>query len=264
MVPESPFSIGALELGLRGPLWHLLFEALAYSMGFALFRWQRIRHDFLSAPTRWSLVVAAILGAVVGSKLLHHLANPARWALYPDAPWLLLGGKTIVGALLGGWIAVELIKKRLGLKERTGDVYVAPLILGMAVGRVGCFLAGLSDGTYGRPTDWPWAVDFGDGVQRHPTQLYEILFLVILAWVLFRRRLTPDAPQGILFRGFMVAYLAFRLLIDWLKPYDLIFGMNPIQWTCLIALCFVYRDIVPITRTFGPQGWSSKARKGAP
>lgn len=232
--------------------WHLLFETLAYATGFALFRLQRRRSDILEAPTRWSLVVAAILGAVLGSKMLHHLANPSRWPEYAAHPWLLLGGKTIVGALLGGWAVVEVAKLWLGIKVRTGDVYVLPLLVGMAVGRIGCFLAGLTDGTYGSPTQLPWGVDFGDGIARHPTQIYEILFLALLAAWLYRPSLAGVAlPTGLRFRAFILGYLAFRLAIDQLKPYDEILGLNPIQWSCLLVLTLCARDLPAIVRTFG-------------
>lgn len=88
------------------------------------------------------------------------------------------GGKTIVGGLLGSWFAVELGKKLEGITTRTGDLFAIPLCIGIAVGRVGCLLAGLADDTYGKPTSLLWAVDFGDGIARHPTQAYEILFCV--------------------------------------------------------------------------------------
>ena len=90
-----------------------------------------------------------------------------------------LGGKTIVGGLHGGWAGVELAKWRLGIRHSTGDVFVFPLIFGMSVGRIGCFLTGLPDHTYGNHTSLPWAVNFGDG-PRHPTQLYDIVFLCLL------------------------------------------------------------------------------------
>src|SRR5258708_36630797 len=64
-------------------------------------------------------------------------------------------------------------------RRSTGDLCVYPLIFGQCVGRIGCFLTGLDDHTHGNFTSLPWGVNFGDG-PRHPTQLYEILFLLIL------------------------------------------------------------------------------------
>jgi len=60
------------------------------------------------------------------------------------------------------------------------------LVMGIAIGRVGCFLTGLPDHTYGVHSSLPWAVDFGDG-PRHPTQLYEIAFVMLLGAAIFAR-----------------------------------------------------------------------------
>ena len=62
----------------------------------------------------------------------------------------------------------------------TGDLLALPLVLGIAIGRIGCFLSGLEDQSYGVATALPWGVDFGDGVARHPTQLYEYRFSPLL------------------------------------------------------------------------------------
>jgi phosphatidylglycerol:prolipoprotein diacylglycerol transferase len=82
-------------------------------------------------------------------------------------------------------VLVEIVKRSIGLRTSTGDLYAIPLAIGIAIGRIGCFLTGLSDNTYGNPTSLPWAINFGDGIPRHPTQLYEIVFLLALTPVLF-------------------------------------------------------------------------------
>jgi phosphatidylglycerol:prolipoprotein diacylglycerol transferase len=74
-----------------------------------------------------------------------------------------MGGKMIVGALMGGLLAVEWAKRRLGVTVRTGDLFALPLCAGIAIGRVGCFLTGLEDHTVGAHTTLPWGVDVGDG-----------------------------------------------------------------------------------------------------
>jgi prolipoprotein diacylglyceryltransferase len=147
----------------------------------------------------------------------------------------LLGGKTIVGGLLGGWAGVEIAKKRLGIAHSTGDGYVFPLVLGMSVGRIGCFLTGLADHTYGTHTSLPWAVDFGDG-PRHPTQLYEIGFLLLVGAVFLARLRRPRA-NGELFRLFMLGYFAFRLVVEFIKPrYTIPYvGLSSIQIASLIG-----------------------------
>jgi phosphatidylglycerol:prolipoprotein diacylglycerol transferase len=223
---------------------HLFFEGLGYLVAFRLLLWRNLKTDKLPATQRTSVMLGGMAGAIVGAKvlvLLQHINLLWQdWRL-----WLLLlaQGKTIVGALLGGLIGVELTKRYIGVTRSTGDVFVFPLLAGMAIGRLGCFLTGLSDRTYGVATTLPWGVDFGDGVLRHPTQLYETLFLGILAivLVLWWRRWGPY-PSGLLFQTFMVTYFGFRLLVDFLKPdFHLLLGMSAVQLACVAGLLYYLR-----------------------
>ena len=70
---------------------------------------------------------------------------------------------------------IEAFKRFTGVSGSTGIVFAAPFAATVAVGRWGCFFSGLADFTYGTPTTVPWGVDFGDGIARHPVQLYESL-----------------------------------------------------------------------------------------
>jgi phosphatidylglycerol:prolipoprotein diacylglycerol transferase len=219
-----------------------------------------------------------VAGGALGAKILFWLEDPQLTAHSLHNPEYLLGGKTIVGGLVFGLISVELTKRYIGLRDSTGDLYAIPLALGIAIGRIGCFLTGLSDNTYGTPTNLPWAINFGDGIPRHPTQLYEILFLLALIPILYsilhsivavqkedchfegagakatasRETRFSSAPSrnqnwqpGDAFKLFMVAYLSFRLLCDFLKPYPRIFlGLGGIQWACVLILLYYSGDVL--------------------
>jgi prolipoprotein diacylglyceryltransferase len=225
------------------PAFHTLFEVLAYAVGYLLYsRSRRQSGDFLPDEQRWIIIAAAAIGALLGSRILGILEQAPRIAI-TWRTFLQPGGKTIVGGLLGGWIAVELTKRIRGIHSRTGDLFAIPLCIGIAIGRIGCLLAGLADDTYGTPTSLPWAIDFGDGIPRHPTQLYEILFLILLAAILHRYNQRPR-PEGATFRLFLFAYLAWRLLIDFIKPQPLIHGLNLIQWACLAGLLALLHDVM--------------------
>jgi len=218
------------------PALHFVFEALAYPAAYAVYRRARSRQgDFLSEDQRWTVVAAAAVGALAGSRFLGLLEQAPAMG-FSWSSLLFSGGKTIVGGLLGGWLTVEFIKRAQGLRGRTGDLFAVPLCLGIAIGRIGCFFAGLADDTYGLPTTLPWGVDIGDGVPRHPTQLYEIIFLLLLALLLSSYQ-SRSHPRGRTFRLFMAAYLGWRLMIDFLKPQPLILGLNMIQWACVVGLC---------------------------
>jgi prolipoprotein diacylglyceryltransferase len=192
------------------------------------------------------------------------------------------------------------MKRYIGLHQSTGDLYAVPLALGIAIGRIGCFLTGLSDNTYGTPTTLPWAINFGDGIPRHPTQLYEIAFLLALIPLLYKIVILsgaevsrseasaqskdpssaggsktaarhsslahhqllptilvqpPPSPflSGDAFKFFMVVYLSFRLLCDFIKPYPRIFlGLGGIQGACLLTLLYYSRDIARWLRSLQP------------
>ncbi len=225
-----------------------MFESLAYVVAFRYYMRDRERRgDFLPDPERSSLMVAAIVGAAAGSKMLDWLEDPAVVLAHWRDPAILVGGKTVAGALLGGTMAVELAKRKLGIGRRTGDLFVTPLALGIAIGRVGCFLTGLDDHTYGTATSLPWAVDFGDGVGRHPTQIYELLALAA-AIPLLRRFDRVKPREGDVFRLFLFGYCGWRVLVDFLKPDPRFGGMSAIQWACAGAMVWYARDILRILR----------------
>ena len=115
--------------------------------------------------------------------------------------------------------------------------------MGIAVGRIGCFLTGLPDRTHGIETGLPWGVDFGDGIIRHPTQLYEVAFLALL-FVLMLRLAGRLRVAGDQFKLFMLAYMTFRLAVEFIKPVVRIGGVSAIQWACLATLAY-YAPHVP-------------------
>lgn len=218
---------------------HPLFEVLAYMVGFQLYRHlARGRRDVVAPEDRLWLIAWAICGAALGSKVVGALVEPATAvALLLDPVALVTGPKTIVGGLAGGLLAVELYKWHRGIRVATGDVYALPLAVGIALGRLGCLLTGVSDRTCGVATTLAWGVDLGDGVLRHPTPAYEIAFLVALVgWLAWRGR--QPHPPGRLFEHFLGAYMAFRLAIEALKPGVAMAGLTAIQWTCLGVLAF--------------------------
>jgi phosphatidylglycerol---prolipoprotein diacylglyceryl transferase len=220
---------------------HLFFELLAYLVA-AIVYWRRRRSlgDHISTEARWALAAAAVVGAVFGSRILFWFEDPQRTLGQLTNARYLAGGQTIVGGLIGGWIAVEWQKRRIGIHESTGDLFAIPIALGAAVGRIGCFLTGLPDGTYGLPSSLPWAVDFGDGIPRHPAALYESAFMLALAYVLMR--IERHTVRGELFLAMITAYLAFRIAVDLSKPGVTLFaGLTAIQIACIVGLVVTWR-----------------------
>jgi phosphatidylglycerol:prolipoprotein diacylglycerol transferase len=228
---------------------HIVFEVLAYALGFRVYLWFRRRTgDALDDPNRWWIIASAGIGAATGSRVLYWFEDPRLTLTNWNDPAFLFGGKTIVGALIGGLFVVEWTKKQLGIAHRTGDLFAVPLCIGISVGRIGCFLTGTDDHTSGVATSLPWGVNFGDGISRHPTQLYESIFVLALGVFLWRRMMNPFR-EGDIFKIFMVGYFAFRLLCDFFKPDLRVFlDMSSIQWACLIMLFYYAPDILRFLR----------------
>ena len=222
---------------------HILFESLAYATAFRLLL-RHVRKDSIAASQRSAVIVGGMIGALIGAKMLVWLQHlDLIWQNQQQLLLILLQGKTVVGALLGGLIGVETTKKILGIHQSTGDVFVYPLIVGTAIGRIGCFLTGLSDRTYGIATNLPWGVDFGDGIPRHPTQLYEILFLGLLM-VFLHWRSRYKYQNGDLFKFYLISYLGFRFLVDFIKPdFHPFLGLSAIQLACLLTILYYRRSI---------------------
>ncbi|HEY4960220.1 MAG TPA: prolipoprotein diacylglyceryl transferase family protein [Candidatus Limnocylindrales bacterium] len=228
----------------RGPL-HVIFELLGYLAGSLLYIRARQRSgDFLPDSLRSTIVCAAFVGAALGSRLLACLEHPQifRW----HALFLLDGGRTIVGGVLGGWIAVEAVKHKYRIQSRTGDLFVTPLIVGLILGRIGCFFAGTADDTFGRPTTLPWGIDFGDGLARHPLQLYEILFL--LAYILLSRELAWPPVNGDRFRLFVFSYFSLRFGLEFMQDSPRLLGLDALQWACLAGALWCAPTVLDIIR----------------
>ena len=214
------------------PWAHLVFDLAAWSTGIAtsvaLYRWRlREATQAIAARVDAGYFTALGLGAASGAWLAGSFNT-----LREHAPAL---SHSVAGALAGAIVGVEIYKGLRGVKGSTGGVFVGSFCVGVAVGRFGCFFAGLADDTYGAPTRLPWAVDLGDGVGRHPVQLYEsaamALFLVIYLVGLQRRQ------AWAMRRAFYVLcawYGLQRFAWEFLKPYPRLIGpLNLFHLICL-------------------------------
>lgn len=222
---------------------HSAFAYAGMALGAALWR-KTLRAQSGAgalAPGNFGVLAGLLIGAALGNKLVFFIERPDIAQTLWQSGTLVWPGQSIVGGLLGGLIGVEIAKKLTGQTRSTGDAMVLPIAIGLAIGRIGCFLAGLHDDTYGTPTTLPWGVDFGDGIPRHPTQLYEIAVVLPLGIALHRARL---ATPGLAFKGFLISYLLWRFAVEFLKPVPVVYplGLSGIQWTCLVALA-VYTPV---------------------
>ncbi len=239
------------EIGSYTITAHAVLEALAFLIGFRYFLYLRKKKgDHFTTSSRIWVIIGAIFGALIGSRLLGSLERPPEWNMTDNLLMYIYSNKTVVGGFLGGLFGVELVKKIIGEKQASGDLFVFPMILALVIGRMGCFSMGVFEETYGVPSNLPWSMNLGDGLSRHPVTLYEIAFLIILWIMLNHLNKKSQMEEGGLFKLFMITYLAFRFLLDFIKPhYPVILDLSSIQLACLGGLIYYLPFIIqPIKR----------------
>ncbi|MGB3146951.1 MAG: prolipoprotein diacylglyceryl transferase family protein [Paracoccaceae bacterium] len=215
---------------------HLIFDLIASALSFlatlAAYRWrlaaQTRRIDSIGLPYAAALISGAALGGYGFGTLNLWLGGNATV------------GRSILGALFGAILAVEAYKAAKSIRGSTGLIFVPAFCTSVIVGRIGCFLAGLADDTYGTPSNLPWAHDFGDGLTRHPVQLYESAAMglfAIYAVVALAQRSSYFLRNG--FYLMVGAYALQRFVWEFLKPYASVLGpFNLFHLICLMLLLY--------------------------
>jgi phosphatidylglycerol:prolipoprotein diacylglycerol transferase len=234
-----------IHFGKNNLLLHAVMETAGFFIGFRYFLWLRKKQgDTIESNRRIWILIAAIFGALIGSRVIGSLERPFELFLTGNIWEYVYGNKTVLGGFLGGLVGVELVKKILGEKHSSGDLFTYPMILALIIGRVGCFSMGVYEETYGTPTRFFTGMDLGDGLMRHPVCLYEISFLMLLWIGLLQLEKKSALAEGARFKIFMIGYITFRFLLDFIKPsYVIIFGLSTIQITALFGLFYYYRYI---------------------
>lgn len=222
---------------------HWILESLAFFLSFRYYVYLRKNSkDIISSNNRLSIILGAVIGAYVGSRIIGFLEHPMIDIKTIDF-MMLFEIKTIMGGLFGGLIGVETAKKWINETESSGDLFTLPIILGIFIGRIGCFLSGTNEFTYGAETSFFMGMDLGDKVIRHPIALYELLFLVLLFMMMkYLMKNYSFQENGILFKIFMIAYFGFRFFIEFIKPNTFfILGLSTIQWLCMICWFYYFK-----------------------
>jgi len=199
-----------------------------------------LRRDRIESANALYIAIFAIVGGIIGSKLPIILIYWHELNSSSNSLDVLVSGRTIVGGLIGGALGTFLAKKLFHIKERLGNQIAIPVAVGMAVGRVGCLLRGCC---YGQATSLPWGIDLGDHIARHPTQLYEMLFDILLAFYLAWRK-KQGVEAGELFKIFLNGYLSFRFFLEFIRVEKIGFiGLTDFQVLCVISLVYINRNL---------------------
>lgn len=176
----------------------------------------------------------ALVGAILGARLYYIVFTDLFWfwnnPMSVFAVWQ--GGLAIHGGILGGLLVCILYARRYSLSFfRLADTLAPSLILGQAIGRIGCFLNG---DAHGYPTSLPWGLVYSPespagqmfpGQPLHPTQLYEMFLNFIIFVILWgvRKKIKTD---GHLFLLYVILYSIFRIFLELFRADKLIYWGN--------------------------------------
>jgi phosphatidylglycerol:prolipoprotein diacylglycerol transferase len=257
--------IGPLELTGYGLMMMVAFLMAGWAIQLDL-RQRGLDEDYAA-----DIVIAGVIGGLVGAKI---------WYVFLTGEWdalLRRGGFVWYGGFLGATAAILLNGWRRRVPTRfTMELCAAPLALGYALGRVGCFLV---NDDYGIPTRLPWAMKFPAGlppttvanlqsmgvrfppgtspselVAVHPTQIYETVLMFLVFWWLWRHRDHGHAT-GWLFACYLVLAGLERFLVEFVRAKDdrLLGPLTLAQGTSLV-LMLIGAVLLYVWRTpAGPQ-----------
>jgi phosphatidylglycerol:prolipoprotein diacylglycerol transferase len=237
------FRIGSLEITSFGAM-----VALGALVGLWVFRRELTRSGLPDAAL--DAAIYGLVGGLLGAKLLYvfeHLDEASFLALFLDR-----GGMSWFGGFAGGLVAGYLtIRLKRWPMIAVLSAATPALAVGQMLGRVGCFLVG---DDYGHPTSLPWGVAFPRGLpptteRVHPTQIYEAIFLAVLAWILIRWRRRGLSDRVVLGRYF-VAVGAFRFLLEFVRVNTRVAG--PLTVAHLFALAVVALGVFLLARPTRP------------
>jgi phosphatidylglycerol:prolipoprotein diacylglycerol transferase len=233
-----------IQLGSVTVMTHDAFTLLALGAGLLIYYRELRARRWLDGTIVW-ISLGAILGGAIGARVITSWEHLEVYAAFADRPFSEViehSGKSILGALAGGYLAITLLKRAFGYTRSTGDAYLLAIPVATAIGRVGCFLSELPLGT---PTSLPWGISVspaaaaafarcpGCDVPMHPSMLYEIGFNLIAIGIILRFRDRVAVPgDGV--RLYLLAAGLFRFLVEFVRgnePQAL--GLSGPQWVLI-------------------------------
>ncbi len=238
--------VPVLAVGPFAVSTHDAFTVLALLIGLGIDYGELARRGWLEETIVW-ISLAAIVGGAIGARTItawEHLDYYAAAAAanLPLTELIENSGKSIIGAVVGGYLGTTLAKRWFGYTRSTGDCYVLAIPVATAIGRVGCFLTELPLGT---PTTLPWGVSVdpaiaagfavcpGCTLPMHPSMLYEIAFNLVAIAVIWRYRRRVPIPGDTL-KLYLLAAVVFRFLVEYMRgnePQAL--GLTGPQWVLI-------------------------------
>ncbi len=228
------FHLGAIPIP---SFWAMAF--LGFFVGLLVVRRGVVERGY-DLRFAYDLVLWAYVGGWIGARLF---VIPSGWNYFVEDPLAFLlssSGWVWYGGVIGGAVAVLWWAHRVGMPLAVaGDIMAPALAIGLAVGRIGCQLAG--DGDYGVPTDLPWGMSYPQGAlpttdRVHPTPIYETVLYAAIFVALWRQR-GRGLPPGHLLGQYLVYSGAARFAVEFVRRNPgWILGLTTAQWFSVASM----------------------------
>jgi len=230
-------STGILQIGN----FHINIFGIMIALGVLIGLWFALRQakeKGLSSDAIYDIVIIAVFAGIVGARVGYILFyNPQYYFANPlDIFKIYEGGMSIHGGLLGGFLAGFLYVKKKGLPFwKMADVLAPSIVLGQAIGRIGCDVFGKA-----MLNDWWWGVSI-KGQLLHPAQVYEFMLDYLLFFFLWRKSKKIEY-EGQLITTYLIAYPLIRGVVELFRDNPEVLGLSVAH---IISLGFIAL-VIPI------------------
>jgi phosphatidylglycerol:prolipoprotein diacylglycerol transferase len=238
------FRIGSWEVPS-----HEFFIGVGVTAAVVVFVTRARQRGELDDRLRWIAVGALVCGGIFA-----RAAAVWRFAFTGNSfvdVWVY-GGRSVLGGLAGAYVGVELTKRIVGYRTSTGELFAPAVALGMAIGRIGCFLTE----QIGTTTTLPWGIAVSPraaaaipncpqcltGLPMHPSFLYEIVFHALAFWILWATR--DRLAAGMSFKLYLLGYGVFRFFVEFVRGNpEMVLGLSGSQLFLLASLPLLVMSI---------------------
>jgi len=237
----------------RGVPTHEFFVGLGVAAAAFIYFLEACRKGRLTEQTAWIAV-----GALIGGAILAKVGS--AWRFVGSGATVeelfLFGGRSILGGLAGAYIGAVIAKRLVGYRQSTGDLFAPAVAIGLAIGRIGCFLTE----QVGTPTTMPWGITVSaetaasipncpqclTGQPMHPSFLYEIAFMAVAFAVLWWGR--DRLAAGLSFKLFLLSYGLFRFGLEFVRGNpEMAFGLSGSQIFLLLTIPLLIVHVARLT-----------------
>jgi len=240
----------------RGEHYFMLFYLIAFLVCILIVLYEGYRRKY--PMHQWLLIMASgVIFFIIGYKLFALSLEDWRY-LIAEQELPATGKKTILGGLIGLIAGFQLAKYLLRFRRPVMDTLAVAIPISMAIQRVGCLMSGCC---FGKPVELPWAVSYSShapayhvhldqgliqatdvsSLSVHPTQLYHIIFCLIIAWMVWKSRKRWKATGNQLLFAILL-YAVFRFFSEFFRDpaanftAQHLWGLKYVQWGILAAI----------------------------